>query len=68
MEKMKFLNTYVSNVTMDETIAEIEKYIKEDKKRYIVAINVDVVVKIENDKELQRQQIRRIWYWQMENH
>ena len=53
MEKMKFLNTYVSNVTMDETIAEIEKYIKEDKKRYIVAINVDVVVKIENDKELQ---------------
>lgn len=50
---MKFLNTYVSNVTMDETIAEIEKYIKEDKKRYIVAINVDVVVKIENDKELQ---------------
>ena len=38
MEKMKFLNTYVSNVTMDETIAEIEKYIKEDKKRYIVAI------------------------------
>ena len=53
MEKMKFLNTYVSNVTMDETIAEIEKYIKEDKKRYIVAINEDVVVKIENDKELQ---------------
>lgn len=46
MEKMKFLNTYVSNVTMDETIAEIEKYIKEDKKRYIVAINVDVVVKL----------------------
>lgn len=49
MEKIPFLNTYVNNVSMQETIDEIDNLIAQNKKSYIVAINVDVVIKIEND-------------------
>ena len=52
MEKQPLLNTYVNNVNMDETIQAIEDMIASEKKSYIVAINVDVVMKIENDSYL----------------
>ena len=39
---------------MSETITEIEKMIASDKKSYVVAINVDVVMKIENDPYLKK--------------
>ena len=54
MEKQALLNTYINNVTMPETIAAIEKMIADDKKSYVVAINVDVVMKIENDPYLKQ--------------
>ncbi|GEP65550.1 acetyl-mannosamine transferase [Clostridium beijerinckii] len=51
--KIKFLNTYVNNVSMKETLSYIENCIKEDsKKSYIIAVNVDVIIKIENDSYL----------------
>lgn len=52
MEKQPLLNTYVNNVSMNETIAYIEKLVQEKKRSYVVAINVDVVMKIEEDKYL----------------
>lgn len=52
MEKQPLLNTYVNNVNMDEAIQAIEDMIASEKKSYIVAINVDVVIKIENDSYL----------------
>jgi len=52
MKKVKLLNTFVNNLTMDETLKEIEHYIASDKRRYIVATNVDVIMQIENDKYL----------------
>ena len=52
MEKQALLNTYVSNVSMAEAIESIEKMIIENKKSYVVAINVDVVMKIEHDSYL----------------
>ena len=52
MEKQPLLNTYVNNVNMDEAIQAIENMIASEKKSYIVAINVDVVMKIENDSYL----------------
>ena len=52
MEKQPLLNTYVNNVNMDEAIHVIEDMIASEKKSYIVAINVDVVMKIENDSYL----------------
>lgn len=52
MEKQPLLNTCVNNVNMDEAIQAIEDMIASEKKSYIVAINVDVVMKIENDSYL----------------
>ena len=54
MEKQQLLNTYVNNVDMDETVALIEQIIETGKKGYVVAVNVDVLVKIENDPYLKR--------------
>jgi N-acetylglucosaminyldiphosphoundecaprenol N-acetyl-beta-D-mannosaminyltransferase len=52
MDKQKLLNTYVNNVSMNETIQEIERLIAQDKKSYVVPINVDVVIKMEHDSYL----------------
>lgn len=49
MEKQVLLNTYINNLTMQETVDVIEQMIKVGEKSYVVAINVDVVMKIEND-------------------
>lgn len=54
MEKQALLNTYVNNVDMSETICAIEEMIASQNKSYIVAINVDVVMKIENDSYLKK--------------
>lgn len=54
MKKQALLNTYINNVTMTETIADIEQMIKGNKKSYVVAINVDVVMKIEDDSYLKK--------------
>lgn len=54
MEKVKLLNTYVNNVNMSEAVSEIEKSINCDKKSYLVAVNVDVIMKIEHDAYLKK--------------
>ncbi len=48
------VNTYINNVTMSETVEAIEQMIAADKKSYVVAINVDVVMKIEDDPYLKK--------------
>lgn len=53
-EKQKLLNTYVNNLSMDEAIENIESFIKNKIKSYVVAINVDVVIKMESDKYLNK--------------
>lgn len=52
MRKQEFLNTYINNVDMSEAIEEVGRMIASGKKTYIVEVNVDVVVKIENDSYL----------------
>ena len=54
MKKQPLLNTLVNNVSMDETIQEICRLVEAKKKSYVVAINVDVVMKIENDNYLKK--------------
>ena len=54
MEKQPLLNTYVNNVSMTETLREICHLIDKKKKSYVVAINVDVVMKMERDKYLKK--------------
>lgn len=50
--KQPLLNTYINNLDMNESIITIEDLIALDKKSYVVAINVDVVMKIEEDPYL----------------
>ena len=52
MKKQPLLNTYINNMDMQETIHAIESMIECKKKSYIVALNVDVVMKIEHDTRL----------------
>lgn len=52
MNKIKLLNTYVNNITMEEVLNAIELMIKKGRKSYIIAVNVDVVMKIEQDTKL----------------
>ena len=54
MEKQALLNTFINNVTMSETVEAIEQMIAADKKSDVVAINVDVVMKIEADPYLKK--------------
>lgn len=52
MNKDKFLNTYINNITMDETVQNIEQMIQKGQKTYVTPINVDVVMKMEKDEKL----------------
>ena len=54
MKKQPLLNTYVNNVSMGETLDEISRLIDSKQKSYVVAINVDVVMKIEKDNYLKK--------------
>lgn len=51
MEKIKFLNTRIDNITMEQAIKKIDEFIKLNKKSYIVTPNVDHIVRLENDSE-----------------
>lgn len=52
MEKQKLLNTFVNNLTLQEAVDAIEVLVEQKKGAYVVPINVDVVMKIENDPAL----------------
>ncbi len=54
MKKVQLLNTFVDNVSMTETLEKIEEMILKGEKSYIVAVNVDVMMKIEKDKYLKK--------------
>lgn len=51
--RMSFLNTQVNNLTMQEAVHEIEKYATLEEQSYVVTVNSDIVMKIENDFYLQ---------------
>ncbi|MCI7784364.1 MAG: WecB/TagA/CpsF family glycosyltransferase [Succinivibrio sp.] len=52
MKKQQLLNTYVNNITMEDAIREINYLIDRNQKSYVVAVNVDVIIKIESDPYL----------------
>lgn len=54
MEKQPLLNAYMNNVSMSEALDEICGLVERKKKSYVVAVNVDVVVKMEEDDYLRR--------------
>ena len=53
MARMKFMNTEIDNLTMEETLQAIDQLIQENKSAYVVTPNVDHIVQLETNKELQ---------------
>lgn len=49
LNRMRFMNTYVDNVTEKEAIAHIEECIKKRKICHVITPNVDQIVRIEED-------------------
>lgn len=54
MGKQPLLNTYVDNMDMDGAVRMIEGFIAEKKRAYVVPVNVDVIMKIEQDRHLKK--------------
>lgn len=49
---MRFMNTEVDNLTMDETLEAIDLLIQKDKNAYVVTPNVDHIVQLERGGEI----------------
>lgn len=54
MPKIEFMNIQIDNLTMQETLDEIDHLVIKNEKSYIVTPNVDHIVKLEKDKELKK--------------
>lgn len=54
MEKQRLLNTYVNNVDWTETMQGIEGLLAKEEPFYIVEVNVDVLLKLEQDSYLKK--------------
>ena len=54
MEKQKLLNTQVNNFTIEEAVDAVEVLLQQKKNAYVMPINVDVVMKIEEDPYLKQ--------------
>ena len=52
MSRMKFMNTEVDNLTMEEALVRIDELIQENKNAYVVTPNVDHIVQLERGGEL----------------
>ncbi len=50
--RIQFLNTYVDNLTAQEAKNVVDQFIQEDGTHYVVTPNSDIVVKMQDDKEL----------------
>lgn len=51
MARIKFLNTYIDSLSMEEAVDEAEKLIEKDGCSYIVTPNLDHIVLLETNKE-----------------
>lgn len=54
MSRMKFMNTEIDNLTMQEALQAIDELIKKNDNAYVVTPNVDHIVQLETNKELQK--------------
>lgn len=50
--KQQFMKIYIDNLTMSEAIDELDKFVSEGNKGYVVTPNVDHIVKLEYDEKL----------------
>lgn len=53
MSRIKFMNTEIDNLTMQETLQEVNQLVRNGKGAYVVTPNVDHIVQLETNEELQ---------------
>ena len=51
MARIKFLNTYIDNITMEEAVDRIDDIVQNEMGQYVVTPNVDHIVRLEKDAE-----------------
>lgn len=51
MARIRFMNTEIDNLTMDEAVDEIERLVQKEGCTYIVTPNLDHIVTLETDYE-----------------
>ena len=54
MARMKFMNTEIDNLTMNEALERIDTLIREKNSSYVVTPNVDHIVQLEKNQELRK--------------
>lgn len=54
MTRIRFLNTYIDNITMDEALDRVEQLAKGRRSAYVVTPNVDHIVRLEENAEFQK--------------
>lgn len=52
--RIKFLNTYIDNLTSTEAKKMVDMFVCDGKNHYIVTPNSDIIVKMQDDKELKQ--------------
>lgn len=52
MTRMKFLNTQIDNITFDEALENVNKFVNSGQYNYIVTPNVDHIVQLEQNQNL----------------
>ena len=54
MSRIRFLNTFVDNMTMDEAVAAVESLVERKGRSYVVTPNLDHIVKLEKDEQFRQ--------------
>lgn len=54
MERIKILNTYIDNLSMKETVAEVDKYIVAGKSLHLMGVNADKINTLQDDEQLRQ--------------
>ena len=54
MERIKILNTYVDNLSMKETLQEVDQYIRENRPLHLMGVNADKINMLNDDERLKQ--------------
>lgn len=52
MERIKILNTYIDNLSMEETVDEVDKFIVANKPLHLMGVNADKINTLQEDEQL----------------
>lgn len=52
MNRIKILNTYIDNLSMKETVAEVDKFIAANKPLHLMGVNADKINTLQDDEQL----------------